>query len=129
MFISQKWEVTLNARNFYGLVDEHAELEWLGAKTNDEGVDCAYVRCTSTGTKHEVPLTEIAKHDWETWEAVLLSQRDAKIMKHITRIVGYYSQVDNWNRSKLAELDDRHKGNYGVPEQGAAPVVRELAIA
>lgn len=32
----------------------------------------------------------------------------------ITRIVGYYSRVSNWNKSKLGELKDRHKGNYSV---------------
>jgi len=30
----------------------------------------------------------------------------------ITRIVGYYSRVNNWNPSKLAELRDRQRGNY-----------------
>lgn len=30
----------------------------------------------------------------------------------ITRIVGYYSRVVNWNSSKTAELRDRRKGNY-----------------
>jgi len=32
----------------------------------------------------------------------------------ITRIVGYYSRVTNWNKSKLGELRDRHRGDYGV---------------
>lgn len=32
----------------------------------------------------------------------------------ITRIVGYYSRVNNWNPSKLAELRDRQKGNYKI---------------
>ncbi|MFQ5957001.1 MAG: hypothetical protein ACE5KK_04450 [Candidatus Brocadiales bacterium] len=32
----------------------------------------------------------------------------------ITRIVGYYSRTSNWNKSKLGELKDRHKGNYSV---------------
>jgi len=30
----------------------------------------------------------------------------------ITRIVGYYSRVSNWNSSKLSELRDRRSGNY-----------------
>lgn len=34
----------------------------------------------------------------------------------ITRIVGYYSRVNNWNKSKRAELADRHKGSYKLPE-------------
>ena len=32
----------------------------------------------------------------------------------VTRIVGYYSRIHNWNKSKIRELQDRHKGNYGV---------------
>lgn len=32
----------------------------------------------------------------------------------VTRIVGYYSRVSNWNKSKLGELKDRHHGNYSV---------------
>lgn len=34
----------------------------------------------------------------------------------ITRIVGYYSRVNNWNRSKKVELADRHKGSYKLSE-------------
>ena len=32
----------------------------------------------------------------------------------ITRIVGYFSRINNWNRSKLGELRDRHRGDYSV---------------
>jgi len=32
----------------------------------------------------------------------------------ITRVVGYFSRVDNWNQSKIGELEDRHAGNYTV---------------
>ncbi|MCX7703692.1 MAG: anaerobic ribonucleoside-triphosphate reductase [Planctomycetota bacterium] len=32
----------------------------------------------------------------------------------ITRIVGYYSRVNNWNPSKKAELSDRQRGNYTI---------------
>ncbi len=51
---------------------------------------------------------------------VLCSERAPNIMTWVARIVGYYSQIKNesgwgWNRSKLAELADRHKGNYTVP--------------
>jgi ribonucleoside-triphosphate reductase len=30
----------------------------------------------------------------------------------LTRIVGYFSRIPNWNKSKQGELKDRHKGNY-----------------
>ena len=32
----------------------------------------------------------------------------------MTRVVGYFSRVDNWNASKKAELADRQKGDYKV---------------
>ena len=30
----------------------------------------------------------------------------------ISRVVGYYSVIDNWNKSKKAELKRRKQGNY-----------------
>jgi len=32
----------------------------------------------------------------------------------ITRIVGYFSRISNWNKSKLGELKDRHRGDYSL---------------
>ncbi len=32
----------------------------------------------------------------------------------ITRIVGYYSRINNWNKSKIGELKDRQKGQYAI---------------
>jgi ribonucleoside-triphosphate reductase len=32
----------------------------------------------------------------------------------VTRVVGYFSRVNNWNRSKLGELAARQRGNYRV---------------
>ena len=36
------------------------------------------------------------------------------VVHGITRIVGYYSRINNWNKSKLGELKDRHRGHYGL---------------
>lgn len=30
----------------------------------------------------------------------------------ISRVVGYYSPINNWNLSKQAELEARQRGNY-----------------
>ena len=32
----------------------------------------------------------------------------------VTRIVGYFSRISNWNKSKVGELKDRRKGNYKI---------------
>ncbi len=31
-----------------------------------------------------------------------------------TRVVGYFSIVNNWNKGKLAEFKDRQDGNYSI---------------
>ncbi len=38
----------------------------------------------------------------------------------ISRVVGFFSKIEDWNKSKRAELKDRQKGNYDV-----APIVKE----
>jgi anaerobic ribonucleoside-triphosphate reductase len=35
-------------------------------------------------------------------------------LEGVTRIVGYYSRVNNWNKSKIGELRDRQNGQYGT---------------
>jgi ribonucleoside-triphosphate reductase len=39
----------------------------------------------------------------------------------VTRIVGYFSRISNWNKSKLGELRDRHRGNYSVTHSIKGP--------
>lgn len=39
--------------------------------------------------------------------SAILCERPDIILHGITRIVGYYSRVNNWNRSKIGELRDR----------------------
>lgn len=34
----------------------------------------------------------------------------------MSRVVGYYSIIENWNGSKQAELKDRQKGDYKLAE-------------
>lgn len=40
-----------------------------------------------------------------------------QVLRGYTRIVGYYTNIHNWNKSKLGEIVDRHKGNYRVDGQ------------
>jgi len=44
----------------------------------------------------------------------------------MTRIVGYFSRISNWNQSKLGELKDRRRGNYSVTE--IVPPMRSTEI-
>ncbi|MHC4248866.1 MAG: hypothetical protein ACYS9X_07035 [Planctomycetota bacterium] len=119
----------MQGRDFYEKVTSRDGMEWLGVREGrSPGEDEALVRHTKTGVKHAVAVSSILEHSWQELEAVLTGRREARVMIHLTRIVGYYSRVQNWNRSKLAELKDRHEGVYAVPDK-AAPAARAPAPA
>ena len=50
-------------------------------------------------------------------EAQLKKQLGCHDVSHMSRIVGYYSKINNWNPSKLGELEDRRKGDYVFKEK------------
>ncbi|MFW9924462.1 MAG: anaerobic ribonucleoside-triphosphate reductase [Candidatus Thorarchaeota archaeon] len=35
----------------------------------------------------------------------------------VSRVVGYFSIIENWNKSKKAELKRRQKGNYWTDDE------------
>jgi len=50
------------------------------------------------------------------FEEIVGGKREAVGLVTVSRIVGYYSYSINWNKSKLGELKDRRKGDYGIGE-------------
>ncbi|MCP4253853.1 MAG: hypothetical protein GY775_10665 [Candidatus Scalindua sp.] len=78
-----------------------------------EGIEGAYV---------EVSIEEIVRKVTDCEKAqefvnVIQTDRAAIVLNGITRSVGYYSRVNNWNKSKVGELRDRAKGSYGLTGQ------------
>lgn len=78
-----------------------------------EGVEGAYV---------EVSINEIVRKVTDSDKAqefikVIKNDRASIVLNGVTRIVGYYSRVHNWNKSKVGELRDRAKGSYGLTGQ------------
>lgn len=115
----------MSGREFFANVDGHAELEWLGARENETtGAGEVLIRHIASGAKHVVNVSAILENTWEEIEVVLTGKRPAKMMTHLTRIVGYYSRLQNWNKSKMAELRDRHAGDYAVAEPAAKVELR-----
>lgn len=105
-------------RDFFHAVDLHDDLEWLGGNIGETPADDqVLVRHLKTKSIFSVAVSALADHSWDELFSVLTGARRPRVMTHITRIVGYYSQLQNWNKSKLAELRDRHKGSYGVPDE------------
>ena len=78
-----------------------------------EGIEGAYV---------EVSIEEIVRKVTDSDKAqefvkVIQNDRASIVLNGVTRIVGYYSRVNNWNKSKVGELRDRAKGSYGLTGQ------------
>ena len=74
---------------------------------------CFFVLNKKTDKKYEIRKDILESTDYENLISVL-SGRDAVVVDGITRIVGYFSKISNWNKSKIGELDDRRKGNYKI---------------
>lgn len=68
---------------------------------------------TRLGIGCRVDLRRLHEDRWEDLLRVLEGGEE-KAIHSVTRIVGYFSHVENWNPSKKAELRDRHRGNYAV---------------
>lgn len=100
--------------DFLRNVTKHPQLH-LGAGPRDDRIYVVFADPDYAWAGWELEPDTIRAHSWETLVAVLTGKRRPAVMRHITRIVGYYSSMRNWNPSKIAELRDRHKGDYGVP--------------
>lgn len=112
---------------FYENVRSHNQLTWRGVTEGENPTEDAVFIGGPYG-KFSVTIAGIKEASWEDLEAVFMNQRSPTVMTHVTRIVGYYSQLQNWNKSKIAELHDRHKGDYGVSEDSSeAPASTRVA--
>ena len=107
----------MNGLEFYTNIDNHLSLKWFGSHEGETPVgDEVYVLNTTTGCVTGIPVEAILDTAWGILEAVLTGIRPARVLKHFTHIVGYYSSVHNWNRSKHAELRGRQAGTYTIDE-------------
>ena len=109
----------MNLTDFFDKVDAHPELEGIGIDGAD-GKAAVIVRHRSTRLTTRIPAKAVEKADWAAIEAVLLGQREPVVLQHMTRVVGYYSRIENWNKSKIGELRDRHKGDYAILAEAMA---------
>jgi hypothetical protein len=87
-----------------------------GDGPNKDMIQVVAIPCPGRILKWEIDPASVLEHSWSMLESVFLGYLPPKIIRHMSRIVGYFSYIDNWNRSKIAELRDRHRGNYAVPE-------------
>lgn len=80
-----------------------------------EGVEGAFIEVAISEIVNKV--TEFSKA--EEFVRVIENKRSPIVLQGVTRIVGYYSRVNNWNKSKVGELRDRANGQYGLTGHNA----------
>lgn len=70
----------------------------------EEGGDLI-IRNKKHGVKVRCSAEAVAKHDWASIKSQTVGGRD---VNHITRVTGYFTIVEGWNKGKLGELKDRY---------------------
>lgn len=95
--------------DFFHNVDSDPDMTW--GEVFDNSV---VVVNNKTHRGWNVPIKTIADNAWETLRPVIMEEREPDVLVKMTRVVGYMSQIKNWNASKLAELKARQQGNYQV---------------
>ncbi|MHC4915474.1 MAG: hypothetical protein ACYTGB_08275 [Planctomycetota bacterium] len=105
----------MDASEFFDRVEAHPELEGAGIEEGESGDgDAIYVTHVPSGEKFRVLLSAVLEQPWEAIESILTGKREPKVLSHMTRVVGYFSRIENWNRSKVGELRERHQGDYSL---------------
>jgi len=103
---------------FYDKIEEHPDLcgkvACVEIGEDEDAIDCMAIDHIPSNTTVTIPIDAIESASWENVRDVLTGEKDPIQLYHWTRVVGYYSRVDNWNKSKIGELKDRHKGSYSI---------------
>lgn len=72
-----------------------------------------------------VEYKKLEELDGPKLKQLIINGRD---VLHVTRVVGYFSATRNWNKSKIGELGDRHKGNYGITNSETHEIGKGMGV-
>ncbi|MGR3318455.1 MAG: hypothetical protein ACUZ8O_08230 [Candidatus Anammoxibacter sp.] len=105
---------------FIKAIEDTDDLTIVGTSFNKEKKEIFIIEDINNSKEHiEVIISEIIEKTKDIKIAkefvnVIKGERSSIILNGVTRIVGYFSRVNNWNRSKIGELRDRRAGEYSV---------------
>lgn len=92
---------------FINMIDKDAEINGVSINTSELSMVVSY-----GGEQIKLSTNAILNHEWDDLRSAIIKEKSPVPLSHITRVVGYFSSVANWNESKRGELEDRHKGDY-----------------
>jgi len=108
-------EDAMNPSEFFAAVESDSDLQGVAITERDGRVTLVVLHKPS-GYVTALPVESIEACQWSDLRGVITGERPPNVLYQMARIVGYYSRIENWNKSKLGELRDRHKGNYTPDE-------------
>lgn len=107
----------MDLKEFNNQLESAKDLSGVGMQFHDDGsLKGLVVKHVPTNMEIKLPIDAIKQANWETLYDVMIGKREPSVLQHMTRVVGYYSKVENWNPSKIGELKDRQKGNYELKD-------------
>jgi len=94
------------------LVDLLVDKGWEWADHTEQGVPGVAFRkiCNGEEVKYYLSDDGIGR----ATKGEVAKQIGSHDVYHMSRVVGYFARVGNWNSSKLGELKDRQAGNYKI---------------
>jgi|TARA_R100001530_G_scaffold13692_1_gene12540 hypothetical protein len=95
-------------------IDESKRFKIVGTDKNDTVLvlQDTTIEKGELGHRLDIDIEEI-ENSLDDMLSVLLDGRKEIVLNGVSRIVGYYSRVNNWNKSKVGELRDRITGRQG----------------
>ena len=88
------------------LAENPATFEWQeGEHDKKAGV---FVKNTQFDTKTHFTIDAIKNHDIDF---LVVQTHQGKNVEHITRVTGFFSKVQSWNKGKRGELKQRYRVN------------------
>jgi hypothetical protein len=95
----------MEIENFIEYIAENPDTyEWLEEEyDNKPGI---LVKNTQFDTKTHFTFNAIEKNNLER---LLTQTQHSKNVEHITRVTGFFSKVQSWNKGKRGELKERHR--------------------
>ena len=113
---------------FVDAINAKDNLEILGAVTPKDGSgDFIVIQNSALAEGIEGHQTEVAtaeifakctkENRAQNFADVVACEKNPIQLHGITRIVGYYSRVHNWNKSKVGELRERNQKHYALSGQ------------
>lgn len=112
-------ELEARIERFVDAVEADGRLKILGTTVEDYG-ECFIIDDTRFDDAQTLFLVSevldkcVTKHMAARIVRCIIGEEKSIVLNGMTRIVGYYSRMSNWNKSKIGELRDRNQGNYKV---------------